>query len=134
MKFGELTSIAHNISDSLASGMGFLAGVYEMDVFREARETAEGFIEVDFLSGSTQGGRPSESLAKGVKLYADALPDFCKRHGVEIDDFTVLKARFATDSVYGPHFTVTVESRSGRHSTEQYVGIPGRRVRKRQRT
>lgn len=133
MKFGELTSIAHNISDSLASGIGFLAGVYEMDIFGEARATPDGFIEVDFLSGTTTGGRTSESLANGIRLYAQALPGFCERHGADIADFTLLKARFATDAVYGPHYTVTVENQSGRRSTDQYRGVPGKRLRMRQK-
>ena len=62
MKFGELKSIGHNIADSLASGIGLMIGVYETDVFGEARATSAGFIEVDFLNGSTMGGTPSRTL------------------------------------------------------------------------
>lgn len=52
MKFDELTSIGHNIADSLASGIGLLVGVYEMDVFGEARRSPEPCIVVDFVSGT----------------------------------------------------------------------------------
>jgi hypothetical protein len=53
MKFGTLKSIGHNVADSLASGVGLMIGVYEMDVFGEVTSTPEGFIEVDFLTGDT---------------------------------------------------------------------------------
>jgi hypothetical protein len=43
MKFGELKSIGHNIADSLASGIGLMIGVYEMDIFGEAANSHEGY-------------------------------------------------------------------------------------------
>ncbi len=33
MKHAVLKSVAHNIADSLASGIGLMIGIYEMDVF-----------------------------------------------------------------------------------------------------
>lgn len=42
MKFGKLKSLGHNLADSMASGMGFLIGVYHMDVFAEATASEEG--------------------------------------------------------------------------------------------
>ncbi len=53
MKHAVLTSVAHNIADSLASGIGLMIGVYEMDIFGEAAHSSEGFIEVDFLTGAS---------------------------------------------------------------------------------
>jgi hypothetical protein len=47
MKFGTLKSIGHNIAESLASGIGMMIGVYEMDVFGEAAAAPQGYIEVD---------------------------------------------------------------------------------------
>jgi hypothetical protein len=64
MKFGTLISIGHNIADSLASGIGMMIGVYEMDVFSEAAATPEGFIEVDFLTGRSTGGNVSRTSAE----------------------------------------------------------------------
>jgi hypothetical protein len=49
MKFGELTSIGHNIAHSLASGIGLMIGMYEMDVFGEAANSPEGYFLVDFI-------------------------------------------------------------------------------------
>lgn len=126
MKFGTLKSIGHNIADSLASGIGLMIGVYEMHVFAEAAATAEGFIEVDFLTGEASGGQPSEELARALKLYAQALPDLCKRHGVEVSDFHHLSARFSGRPRF-ERFTVTVEDKHGRRSTDEYVGLPGKR-------
>jgi hypothetical protein len=131
MKFGDLKSIGHNIADSLASGIGLLIGYYETDIFGEASRTPEGYIVVDFLNGTTEGGKPSPSLANAISLYRHALRNLCHRHGVEVSAFKTLKVRFAVDRVYGGHFTVTVESHTGRISTDSYLGVPGKRIRTR---
>jgi hypothetical protein len=126
MKFGTLKSIGHNIADSLASGIGLMIGVYEIDVFGEAAATPEGFIEVDFLTGNSSGGEASVELKRALKLYAEALPDLCKRHGVEVSDFRRLSARFSGRPMF-ERFTVTVEDKGGRQSLDEYVGLPGKR-------
>lgn len=94
MKFGTLKSIGHNIADSFASGIGLMIGVFEMDVFGEAAAAPQGFIEVDFLTGEAISGKASAELKRALKLYRDALPDLCKRHGAEETDFRHLSARF----------------------------------------
>lgn len=133
MKFGELKSIGHNLADSLASGIGLLIGIYDMDVFGEAAASAEGFILVDCLTGATSGGRPSPKLARAIRLYAEALPGMCERHGVDSASFAALTALYGIDRTYGPHFTVTVEDQAGRRSVDRYVGTPGKRLRTRAR-
>lgn len=126
MKFRTLKSIGHNIADSLASGIGLMIGVYETDVSGEAAATPEGFIDVDFLTGEASGGMPSPDLQRALKLYAAALPDLCKRQGVEVSDFRHLSARFSGGPMF-ESFTVTVEDRRGRRSTDEYFGRPGKR-------
>jgi len=49
MKTGTLRAIAHNIADSLGSGFGLLIGVYDMNVFDEAKKSSGGVITIDFL-------------------------------------------------------------------------------------
>jgi hypothetical protein len=120
MKFGTLKSIAHNIADSLASGIGLMIGVYELYVWDEAAWSPEGYIEVDFLTGESSGGKPSLELDRALKLYAEALPDLCGRHGAQVSDFRQLKARYSgSPTVEG--FTVTVEDRNGRRSEDDYL-------------
>jgi hypothetical protein len=126
MKFGTLKSVGHNIADSLASGIGLMIGVYEMDVFGEAAATPEGFIEVDFLTGTASGGTPSEELQWALKLYAGALPELCTRHGIDVSEFQHLNARFSGRRQL-KRFTVTVEDRHGRQSTDEYLGRPGKK-------
>jgi hypothetical protein len=133
MKHGILKAIGHNVADSLASGIGLMIGVYEMSVFAEAAGEEEGFVSVDFLKGSTTGRNVSASFRKAVELYGEALPRLCGKHSVDLSEFKALEVRYGTDAVYGPHFTVTVEGKTGKRSTEQYVGIPGRRLRRRRR-
>ncbi|MGV2068410.1 hypothetical protein [Agrobacterium sp. 22-226-1] len=127
MKFGELKSIGHNIADSLASGIGLMIGVYDMDVFAEAAQSTEGYISVDFIAGTSSGVQPSASLAKAISLYAQALDELCQRHGVSAGAFRELTARYSRD-VHGSRFVVTVADRNGRRSTDEYLGTPGIRV------
>jgi hypothetical protein len=126
MKFGELTSIAHNIADSFACGNGFLIGLYYMDVFDEATKSPEGYILVDFIAGTSSGAQPSASLAKGIALYAQALDELCQKHGATADAFRELTVRYSLD-VRGRRFVVTVEDRNGRRSTDEYLGWAGKR-------
>jgi hypothetical protein len=126
MKLGTLKSIGHNIADSLASGIGMMIGVYELDVFGEAAATPEGFIEVDFITGRASAGEVSHELAQALKLYAAALPDLCRRHGADVAEFRALKARFSKRPLYCG-YTVIIEDRQGRASTDEYRGVPGAR-------
>jgi len=127
-KLGTLKAIGHNIADSMASGIGLLIGMYGTDIFREASANEPGYINVDFLRGTGSGSPVSPSLAKAITLYTNkALPHLCECHGVELSDFATLEARFGLDSIYGPHFTVTVEHRNGKRSVDRFAGIPGRR-------
>jgi len=128
MKFGEIRSIAHNIADSFASGIGLLIGVYEIHIFDEARRTPEGFIEVDFLNGVATAGKASPSLQRAISLYAQALPALCRKHGCTARAFQSLKARFWCDPL-GPRFEVSIEDHRGRCGTDQYVGLPGKYIR-----
>lgn len=129
MKFGELKSIGHNIADSLGSGICLLVGYHEVDIFAEAAGSPAGYIEVDFLTGTSSGSPASPTLAKVIKRYRDALDRLCASHGTSALAFAALTARFATDSRYGGHFTVTVEDQTGRRSIDEYLGIPGRKLK-----
>jgi len=133
MKLASLKSIGHNIADSLASGIGLMVGIYEMNVFAEASGEEEGFVIVDFLNGSTTGRTVSDDFRRAVRLYRDALPKLCHKHAVDPEEFRRLEVRYGTDPVYGAHFTVTVEGRTGIRSIDQYIGVPGRRLRPRRK-
>jgi hypothetical protein len=121
MKHNELRSIAHNIADSFVSGMGFLIGVYRTDIFGEARKSPEGFITVDFLNGTSTGGIASASLAKAIKLYSEALPSLCEKHGLSASSFQVLSVKYDALSM---HVYITVEDTKGRQSIDEYEGMP----------
>jgi hypothetical protein len=131
MKLGILKAIGHNIADSLASGIGLMVGHYTMDVFLEAQGEPEGFVVVDFLNGSTEANTVSADFRQALRLYERALPELCMKHGVDPTEITKLEARYGTDRVYGRHFTVTVEQRDGKYSTDRYIGVPGKRLRRR---
>jgi hypothetical protein len=77
MKFRQLEAVAHNIADSLGSGVGIPVGAYEMDIFGESTRTSEGFIEVDFLTGKATSRNVSRSFARAVSLYRLGLVRLC---------------------------------------------------------
>lgn len=128
MKLGVLTSIAHNIADSLASGAGLMVGVYDVNIVAETATATDGWIEIDFLTGEVTGAQPSAQLMRAVQAYMAALPRLCERHGAPRDAFRRLNVRF---SGKGPlaGFVTVVEDRQGRSSTDEYRGVPGRRVK-----
>jgi hypothetical protein len=128
VKYDELRSISHNIAASLADGAALLIGAYDLDVFGEASQSPEGFITVDFLSGSTSGGKPSKRLAKAVKSFREALPGLCEKHGATASAFAELTARYSS-TPSGNRFTVTVADRAGRRTMTEYGGHDGQRVK-----
>jgi len=123
VKYRQLESIAHNIADSLGSGIGMLVGFYEMDVFGEAFRSPEGFIVVDFLTGTSSGAVPSSYLANAIAAYRKGLADLCEKHGTTPAAFAELTARYAAPR----HILVTVTDQAGRKSSREFVGTPARR-------
>jgi hypothetical protein len=128
MKHDDLRSIAHNITDSLASGCGLMIGVYDMDVFGEAAKSREGLIKVDFLNGAIIEGQASPSLAKAVQLYSQALRGQCENQGASVSSFRELTAEFFRGAL-ATCVHVTVEDQNGRRTTDEYAGTPLRRIK-----
>jgi hypothetical protein len=128
MKIGTLRAIAHNIADSLGSGIGMLIGVYDMDVFGEARKNFQKSIRVDFLAGKVTRGVVSASLAAAIEKYRRALPALCAKHGASMADFKTLSARYSIDRLER-RILVTVRHRDGRCYVDEYVGTPARHIK-----
>ena len=128
MRFGKLRSIAHNLADSVGSGIGLLVGYFETDVFGEAQRSPEGYLAIDFLTGSFEGCTPSPSLARAIKLYCDALEGLCTSQGITRSAFRQLIVRFSSDAS-GPRYLVTVEDDRGRRAVDEYSGLPARRLK-----
>jgi hypothetical protein len=128
VKHDELRSIAHNISDSFASGIGLPLGYYPTDVFGEAKRTSEGFITVDFLEGTVVTGRASGSLGKAVSLYRGVLADVSAKHGASVSQFRMLTASYSVGRD-GRRVVVTMEDIEGRRSVDEYVGDPLRHIK-----
>ena len=128
MKHAELRAIVHNVANSLASGIGLLIGVYEMDVFGEASRSSKGFLIVDFLAGSVREEKVSQELSRAIALYREALAGLCQRAGGSVTELREAKAKYWTDSS-GDRFTIEIEDSAGRRSITDYAGISGRRVK-----
>jgi len=128
MKIGTLRAIAHNVADSLGSGIGLLIGVYEMDVFGEAKKSPGGVISVDFLAGKVTRGKVSRALSAAIAKYRKVLPTLCAKHGASIDDFKMLAASYSTDTI-NRRTIVRIRDRIGRCYVDEYVGTPARHVK-----
>lgn len=85
-----------------------MAGIYSVDIYHEAAASPEGHIIVDFKTGATSGSPASSDLTRAVHRFSELLPDLAKEHGLDPSEIKVLMARFGTDPVAGPHFSVTV--------------------------
>jgi len=132
VRHADLKALGHNIADSLASGMGFLIGVFQTNVFAEASCEPPGYVEVDFLSATVSGSPASPGFLRAVELYRqEALPKLCDSHSVDLSAVKTLRARYSVDTVHGPEFTVTVEDSRGKRSIDSYVGSPGKRLYRR---
>lgn len=129
MKHGKLCTIAHNLADSLASGVSLLIGAYDLDVFGEAASSEGGHITIDFLAGRVTEGEASQSLTHAAERYAETLPEFCAKHGASVGEFAELSATFSSNAI-GRYATVMVTDSNGRQSVTDYVGIPLKRPRR----
>ena len=63
-----------------------------------------------------------------MKLYRDALPDLCTKHGVLHSAFVELTARYYP-TISGGNFELTVVDRQGRRSSTEYSGFDGARLK-----
>ena len=128
MKHAQLTAIAHNIADSMASGLCFVIGIYQVDVFAEAKRNDPPSLTVDFIGGQVVEGAASQSLQRAVELFRERLPGFCEKHGALISDFAEFRVRFESLRL-GPRFVVMITDSRGTRSETEYAGIPGRRIK-----
>jgi len=127
MKHDVLRSVGHNVAASLASGDGQLIGMYEIDVFGDARRSCSS-ITVDFLNGAVTEGNPSAYLSRAVRLYRQALPALCERHGASIADFRSMTARYSITTT-AAYFVLAITDSNGRKSRAEYAGFDGQRVK-----
>ncbi len=128
MKIGTLRAIAHNIADSLGSGCGLLVGVYDLDVYGEAKKSLGGVIAIDFLGAKIIQGRASRTLVSAIAKCTAVLPNLCAKHGASIEDFKTLTARYSSD-VFKRQIVVSIRDRVGRCYVDEYIGIPARHIK-----
>lgn len=126
MKFDVLRSLSHNMAHSLASGCGLMIGVYDMDIYGEARASG-GAIEVDLLAGTVVRGEATPSLQRAIALYAKGLPAHCERHGALLADFRRCHVLYFWDRGH-QRFLVDIEDAAGRQARDTYEALSGRAV------
>lgn len=128
MKHSQLHAIAHNFTDSLACGLGFVVGYYETNVFADAACNPDGYLVVDFLTGQLDEGTASDQLLHALPVYRNAFENFCQKHGATKSNFIEFKTRFEAGR-FENMYSITITDARGRRSSIDYAGIPGKRVR-----
>jgi hypothetical protein len=128
MKHDQLCAIAHNLADSMASGLCFVIGYHPVDIFGEAALSKNRLIEVDFLEGRIVRGNASDNLKLAAASFKDILPKFCLDNGASLADFKVLSATFEA-SALGPRMLLTVADHRGQSSVTEYAGVPMKRLK-----
>ena len=128
MKHSKLHGVAHNYADSFAGGLSFVVPNYVLHthVFAEAAVNEEGYLVADFLTGKAHGAFPNGEVEDVLPLFKNAFPEFCDKHNVDASDYKALLVRFIADSD-GNRFVVTVEDRTGRRSSREYLGSQSKR-------
>jgi hypothetical protein len=127
MKFDVLRSVGHNIAHSLSSGVSLIVGEYEFYIYGEAAKSPAGYMDVDFLTGTTAGMEPSPALARVIVKLAAALPGICERQGVSVLAFRRLEARYI--GAWNGGLLVKVETCDGRSAQDDYSWQNGARPR-----
>ena len=125
MKFNVLRSIGHNIAYSLASGESMLIGNFQLRPFKEAGQSPNGFIHVNFLTGTSSAG--SLPFRRAIISFRKALPELCEKHGASLLVFRRLEAGYVFDAMPN-RFFVTIEDQEGRSTTDEYAAL-GQRFR-----
>ena len=100
--------------------------VVRTHVFAEAAVTRDGFIIADFLAGRAEGAFPGGEVEHALLLFRDAFPAFCEKHGIDVSDYHAFLARFIASNS-GNSYIITVEDRTGRRSSREYLGSMGKR-------
>lgn len=100
--------------------------VIQTYIYQEATANGDGFILVDFLTGSVQGAYSGGEVEHAIPLFKVAFPSFCEKHGVDVADYRAFLVRFFAKP-NGPRYVVTVEDRSGMRTSREYLGCPGKR-------
>ncbi len=95
-------------------------------VFAEAAANENGFIVANFLTGEVEGACLDGEVEYALPLFKNAFPNFCEKHDVEFSDFTAFLVRFIA-SKNGNSYVITIEDRSGRRTSREYVGNKGKR-------
>lgn len=128
MKHNKLHCVAHNYTASLAGGLSFVVPhhVIHTHVFAEAAANENGFIVANFLTGEVGGAYPGGEIEYALPLFKNAFPSFCEKHDVEVLDFAVFLVRFIAGKD-GHSYVITIEDRSGRRSSREYIGNKGKR-------
>lgn len=128
MKHNKLHGVAHNFADSLAGGLSFVVPGHAIQthVYAEAAASKDGYVIADFLTEKIEGAYPEGELEYALPLFQNAFGEFFQKHGVEASDYAAFLVRFVA-STDGNSYVITIEDRSGRRSSREYVGTAGKR-------
>lgn len=126
MKHATLHSIAHNLGDSFACGIGLLIGSYDLDIYHLAAKSQNGRISCDFLNSAVVEGALDTKHRNAFERYCEALPKLAASQGASLSDFSVLILTFWAGKHFGLGFDADVADHAGKRSVRSYRGIPAK--------
>ncbi|MGA0615863.1 hypothetical protein [Paracoccus sp. KR1-242] len=127
MKHGQLRSVAHNLADSLASGVSLITGFCDLHVYEDAMRSEGGVLTIDLLNGQVITGTPSPDLAAAVLRIPEEFDRLSRGKCLSRGECRSALAHFHANQVMHG-FTLVVEDSSGRVTETDFQGVPARRV------
>lgn len=121
MKHNKVIGIVHNVAASLAGGVSFMTGFYDLDIYGDTERSEGRRLSIDLLAGKVVLGRPSESVRIAVTRIPKELARLCEREGGNVAEIKKAEVTFSTGPS-GPAFTVFIEDETGRSSETDYHG------------
>ncbi|NPD15307.1 hypothetical protein HOY34_08860 [Xinfangfangia sp. D13-10-4-6] len=127
MRMSDVRSVAHSVADSIVGGMSFLTTFYDLNVYKDAAQSQDGVLTIDFLNGKVVQGTPSAYLSSAMPHIIEAFDRLSRAKGFGRSDWRTVMAEFHADPVM-PGFTLIIEDSSGKVAKTDYEGVPARRA------
>jgi hypothetical protein len=126
VKHNALIGIVHNVAASLAGGVSFITGFYDLDIYGDAEKSEGAVLKLDLLLGKVVHGQPSENVRIAATRVPKELARLCQCAGGTMADLKRAEVTFSTRSGV-PGFTIRIEDQIGRASETDYHGLTSKR-------
>lgn len=127
MKHNVLRAAAHNIADSLTSGVSLEFGYEYLPFWDLVGQSPQGIVEVEIISGITRTSGVPTRLADAFRRVSKNLSAFLAKHDCDLERVRRIEFKFrhiASTTSLRSEVLVIVEDVDGRSTTDRYIGSP----------